>query len=1220
MKKKICFLIAQFIFIFHSYAQEYVDFATIPKAGTIMVFAHQDDDFIWMLPFWSKCEKFICGGMPPTPVYETAIQNQQAFLNSNGYNIEYESNWVHPWDNIAHEAYMRYYLNDDPSYNYIANDHLTAFWDNNNALLTRKEVNKIKSKIEPHIASAGTSRIIAHNIWGEYGAQHHRAISQAVRELAVKYRKDVWMLGCNNGNFVDITVPPGLTYTLGNFDNVLYSGLKSNYQTYGVWTGGAANPSGDHKFIKIVDAGVDKTSILTGETVSVSGPAQEKPGAYIFEGVDDYVALPGNQYPFFTISMWIRPDQVNAMDISKMTEYPSFASCDRSFYLQNDGRVSARINDGQTKTVTSQSVVSAGTWTHILMTGNGSVLRLYFNGVLEGEISTGALYSGYNSPEFVLGQAQETASFFRGQISDVRLYDYVLAEDEITAVGSANPPLIRTITAAPGINGTISPPGSVITNQGADRTFAITADQFYLISDVKVDNVSVGAVSSYTFTNITADHTITASFKAAPSVAFSKHVFCQSNQVNHGPQFGNDGDATNGSYWAAGPFPQWWKVDLGSDYDIALIVIRNWVDNSRYYRYEIHGSTDDLSYTKIGEKTNNHPAGELGDSYYIKGTYRYLKVILTYNSNNSGVHISDFRVYGTLHISTWTGASSSDWHTTTNWFGDVPDPERDIKIPLVANAPVIMGAAVCNNLTIDALAKLEIAGSGSLTVNGSLTNLAGAGGIVVESDAYGAGSLIEKSGAAATVQRFIANDWNWHLLSSPVANQDMWAGFAQVPAFTGSTYQFPASPWYWDLFYYNPNIPATGLNWINLRKNTAGDYNDGPLDADNISAGFKDASGTFPPEFEKGRGYLVAYANGWMAGSPETHAFAGPLNAGEVNRALINNSKGSDYNLVGNPYPSSIDWDLPDSALWWGRSGALASSGQGYDYWVWDAKVGQYRYRNSYSHLGNASQYIEPGQGFFVKAAGSPGSLTFRDGIRTHNTGLGWAKSTLSALTTIRLKLTTDANSFFDELFVDFNPAYTGLEGTQKLWSYFEDSPEICSVKEGRNYSIDRYQSLSEGLSVSVSAKCGITGIYTLTATNISGFTLCKKVYLEDLKTGNKINLKENNSYSFTGSPDDVQARFKLSFAQPLGWDKPETVNQVYIYSLGKDVYINENLADIGICDVLIYDALGRMVQKGRFEPGVGTHKYTTLDAVPGTYLIKVVSHTGITTGRIIIM
>ncbi|MBI3766741.1 MAG: hypothetical protein HY277_09620, partial [Ignavibacteriales bacterium] len=69
-----------------------------------------------------------------------------------------------------------------------------------------------------------------------------------------------------------------------------------------------------------------------------------------------------------------------------------------------------------------------------------------------------------------------------------------------------------TITATAGANGTISPSGAVAANFGSSQTFTIAANTGYHIANVLVDGNSVGAVSSYTFTNIQANHTITASF------------------------------------------------------------------------------------------------------------------------------------------------------------------------------------------------------------------------------------------------------------------------------------------------------------------------------------------------------------------------------------------------------------------------------------------------------------------------------------------------------------------------------------------------------------------------------------------------------------------------------------------------------------------------------------------------------------------------------------
>lgn len=75
-----------------------------------------------------------------------------------------------------------------------------------------------------------------------------------------------------------------------------------------------------------------------------------------------------------------------------------------------------------------------------------------------------------------------------------------------------------TITASAGSGGSIAPTGVVLVNCGADTTFTITPDACYQVADVLVDGVSVGAVTTYTFTDVTANHTISVSFALGSSI------------------------------------------------------------------------------------------------------------------------------------------------------------------------------------------------------------------------------------------------------------------------------------------------------------------------------------------------------------------------------------------------------------------------------------------------------------------------------------------------------------------------------------------------------------------------------------------------------------------------------------------------------------------------------------------------------------------------------
>ncbi len=69
-----------------------------------------------------------------------------------------------------------------------------------------------------------------------------------------------------------------------------------------------------------------------------------------------------------------------------------------------------------------------------------------------------------------------------------------------------------TITATAGANGSINPSGVVTANHGANQSFTISPIANYHVADVLVDGGSVGAVTSYTFNNVTANHTISATF------------------------------------------------------------------------------------------------------------------------------------------------------------------------------------------------------------------------------------------------------------------------------------------------------------------------------------------------------------------------------------------------------------------------------------------------------------------------------------------------------------------------------------------------------------------------------------------------------------------------------------------------------------------------------------------------------------------------------------
>ena len=115
-------------------------------------------------------------------------------------------------------------------------------------------------------------------------------------------------------------------------------------------------------------------------------------------------------------------------------------------------------------------------------------------------IDLNAQAEGYTARD--LGNGDYAIALKRARIGDV-------------IVSSGVIPITFTIAATAGTGGTINPLGNIVVNQQTNLTFSIAPNSGYAIADVNVDGMSVGAVTSYTFTNIIINHTISASFTAS---------------------------------------------------------------------------------------------------------------------------------------------------------------------------------------------------------------------------------------------------------------------------------------------------------------------------------------------------------------------------------------------------------------------------------------------------------------------------------------------------------------------------------------------------------------------------------------------------------------------------------------------------------------------------------------------------------------------------------
>ncbi len=114
--------------------------------------------------------------------------------------------------------------------------------------------------------------------------------------------------------------------------------------------------------------------------------------------------------------------------------------------------------------------------------------------------------------------AQNATNIFSTGNYDIRLTATNAAgSDTMTKFGYITVtavPILHTITASAVGGGTIAPSGAVTVNHGGSQTFTITPNPSNHIANVLVDGVSNGTISSYTFTNVIVDHTLSATFAA----------------------------------------------------------------------------------------------------------------------------------------------------------------------------------------------------------------------------------------------------------------------------------------------------------------------------------------------------------------------------------------------------------------------------------------------------------------------------------------------------------------------------------------------------------------------------------------------------------------------------------------------------------------------------------------------------------------------------------
>ncbi|MCX6304745.1 MAG: T9SS type A sorting domain-containing protein [Bacteroidetes bacterium] len=514
---------------------------------------------------------------------------------------------------------------------------------------------------------------------------------------------------------------------------------------------------------------------------------------------------------------------------------------------------------------------------------------------------------------------------------------------------------------------------------------------------------------------------------------------------------------------------------------------------------------------------------------------------------------------GTYDLHSVATGGPFDWNDQFAWTeGKTPSVASNIfitgeEMQLFMNTPNYTIIPKCNNLTINPIGQFTIASGISLAV---------AGNLLIESNPTGTGSLLNAGTLTVTgttsAQRYVTANWSigfpnsstlWHYVSSPVND-------ATIATFMGSLlnkWNEPSN--YWDTLTKPttiPLVPGIGYGLAKLAPNGIVTFTGSHL---NNNASYSPA---------------VAYSGasyGW--------------------------------NLLGNPYPCAISWALIGKT---NVNGAV---------YTWNAATGNYF---SYaSGVGTLTGGIIPAeQAFFVQANAASPSVTIPAAARLHSDILLY-KNSIENLLTLKVK---GSEASEDIAFIHFRPEATaGFDQEYDAYKMFgmEDAPQLYSITPSENLTINSLPDVTSRPTVAMGLKVGLSGTYTLTASDLGTFAAGSDIFLEDVLTSNVQNLNSNPVYTFSAAPGDVTHRFNIHFA-PVGVSDHKT-SGVKIYSNESTVYVNIPADMKG--NIVVYNMLGTEITRTTIQ-AYSLNKIN-LNVPTGIYLVKVDGDSNTNAGKVFI-
>ena len=507
-----------------------------------------------------------------------------------------------------------------------------------------------------------------------------------------------------------------------------------------------------------------------------------------------------------------------------------------------------------------------------------------------------------------------------------------------------------------------------------------------------------------------------------------------------------------------------------------------------------------------------------------------------------------------------TMPTSSTWNGTA-WSNGAPTSSLDAII--AGNySTTTNGVFSAKTLTVNSGKSFTINTGHNITVAGAVTN---GGTLTISNNA----NLVQTDVAATntgsiTVNRNSANIqlYDYTLWSSPVASQQLQA--------------------------FSPSTLATRFYTYNF--------------TDNLYNVVSNPAGT---TFNIAKGYLIRAPNTWTAGAsaaPFSGTFTGVPNNGTIPVTLNYTDAARSYNLVGNPYPSTIDAEtfltvnsssIENALYFWRKTNG--ASGSAYATYT----LGGATTSTPTSAAPNGT--IQVGQGFFVKAK-SATTLNFTNAMRLTSASTQFFRTT-SEIERNRIWLNlTNTSGVFSQMLVGYMTDAT-LDVDSLDGKYINDSPfALTSLINSEEYTIQgKPVPFDTNDTVPLGFKTNAAGNFTIGIDHVDGlFSNGQTIYLKDNLTNTAHNLS-SGAYSFASDAGTYNSRFEIVYQSALVLPT-FTANNVIVYSQNGEVTINSGKTPMN--QVRIFDVRGRLLaEKNHIN---ATETILTVGAQNQVLLVKI--------------